>query len=367
MRVLSTRTRRTNINRHPMPIDRRILGICMAVCLGLGVTQLGLFSQGIHASLEAQDSVHPEQQLPSLDINDPYSRNDDSAPLDLTSFAHCATATPFVNAVGAFTTKPIWFSMFPDTISETLHKSLINSLTGTSAGGKSFYASIKGKLRHCIGSGQSVTCSNVHPKIKMSRGPDSLSNDFYSKYIMVLRNPMGNFPSSYNAKSAKYSGIIGQVPEEDWRKVRDEWFETMWQEWKETITTWNNTSSYDVGMYFVYEDVYDATRGLKMMKKLRSFLLEAGFDVAAEEALACIWYNAVGKDKLERFHKSNYGDYDDYVPGFLQEQKTFLLHEMEVMMKEFEDGATLVEILGGYRNDIESKIRIDAPSTTASD
>ena len=320
-------------------------------------------SNPVHVKLPPMEGTDPDSGSSIV-----TSSSSTSSSLDLTRFEQCSTAIPNVKAsdsTSTYTTKPLWLTMIPFAIPESLHKSLINPLTGTTSGAKSFYASIKGQLKHCIGNGQSVTCSNVHPGVEMNKGmPDSLSNGYYSKYIMVIRNPMGYFPQSFNAKSAKYSGTVGQTPEEEWRKARDEWFENMWGEWKKTITTWRDTTKYDIGMYLVYEDLYDVNKGPEMMKQLRSLLMEAGFDVAPEEDLGCIWYNAVGKEDLERFHRLHY-DYEDYIPGYTQEQKNYLLKEMEVMMKEFEGDSTLVEILGGYMKDIESKMRIDVASVVA--
>ncbi len=279
---------------------------------------------------------------------------------DLQPYENCSSAVPNVpKAPSNFTTKPIWMSMTPFVISDAFHKTLINPLTGTTSGAKSYYSSMRGVLRHCIGNGQTVTCLNVHPAVEMKPGmPDSSSKDFYSKYILVLRNPMTSLPATYNAKSNKYSKTEGQLSEDTWRAARDQWFEGMIDIWKKTLVTWNETKNYDIGMYLVYEDLYDIKRGPLLMKKLRSFLIEAGFNVAPDEDLNCIWYNAVGEDNLKRFSKLRY-DYDDYIPGFTSSQKDAMLNMLEETKKEISTDSQLVGILERYIDEIKKGLKID--------
>ena len=173
---------------------------------------------------------------------------------------------------------------------------------------------------------------------------------------------MTSFPATYNAKSTKYSGTVGQLPEENWREARDDWFEGMIELWKKTIVTWKETKNYDVGMYFVYEDLYDMKKGPLLMKNLRSFLIEAGFNVASEHELNCIWYNAVGEENLRRFRKLRY-DYEDYIPGFTSIQKERILQELEDTKQKFTNDTQLVEILDRYIGEINSRLKIDVPAT----
>lgn len=164
-------------------------------------------------------------------------------------------------------------------------------------------------------------------------------------------------PAGYNAKAAKYSGLIGQLPEKEWRRVRDEWFDGMLESWEKLIVTWKATK-YNVGMYLVYEDLLDFDRGVETMKKLRLFLLKEGFEVIPQEDLGCIWFKAVGKDTLERYYRKRY-DYDDYIPGFTMEQKDKMIQRLRRMTQDFHKDYELVSILEKYINDIENNIKID--------
>jgi hypothetical protein len=333
--------------------QRAMLAVCMmAVCL-----LLVPLSHDFNASLGTDEMDLGKISSSNEPIHVKFPSSDKEV-VDLSQYQHCEKETPSVKGPDTFTTKPIWTVMMPFTISEALHKNLINSLTGTRAGGKSFYASMKKKLKHCIGNGQSVTCLNVHPSVEMNKGmPDSKAPQFYEKYIMILRNPMTLFPAAYNAKLAKYSGTVGQLSEEEWRKSRDQWFDGMLEAWKNSIVTWRETT-YDLGMYLVFEDLFNMKRGTETMKKLRVFLLDAGFEVASEEELSCILFNVVGKDDLKQFQLKRYL-YDDYIPGYTVEQKNSMLSKLRTMKEEFQNDSELCRILDEYMEDIDSNIKID--------
>mmetsp|Transcript_1367 Transcript_1367/g.2094 ORF Transcript_1367/g.2094 Transcript_1367/m.2094 type:complete len:122 (+) Transcript_1367:238-603(+) len=111
-------------------------------------------------------------------------------------------------------------------------------------------------------------------------------------------------------------------------------------------------------MYLVYEDLMDVEKGPETMKKLRTLLSAEGFNVAEEEDVACIWYNAIGKESLERHHKLHY-DYEDYIPGYTTAQKEAMLKELSDMMKEYENDDALVDVLAMYKSDVEKNMRID--------
>lgn len=165
-------------------------------------------------------------------------------------------------------------------------------------------------------------------------------------------------PAGYNSKAEKYSGVVGQIPEEEWQRVREEWFDGMLEAWKKLIVTWKKTEKYSVGMYLVYEDLLDWNTGIETMKKLRNFLSKEGFSVVPEKELGCILFRAVGKDNIERFFKRRY-EYDDYIPGFTMEQKDKMIKGLRRIKQEFKDDLELVPILDRYIDDIENNIKID--------
>ena len=201
----------------------------------------------------------------------------------------------------------------PFTISDGMLSQLIASMTGNSRGARNYYRSGSGFSR-CIGNGESVTCTNNHPYLELGRGlPDSGMDTYNSKYILVLRNPLTNFPATYNLKSATYQGTVGQISEDEWRTARDTWLKTQVEGFKSQVNRWKETKL-DLGMYLVYEDLFDPKKGLIVMKKLRSLFVDEGFKVVEEKDLACAWYNGIGLENLQRHQQFHY-NYEDYMPG----------------------------------------------------
>ena len=204
--------------------------------------------------------------------------------------------------------------MYPFTMDDGMISQLITNITGNKRGSKIYYNSVEEKLRRCIGFGETVTCTVLHPSLELGRGlPDSGMDIYNSKYILVLRNPLTNFPASHNAKAEKYHGVVGQLSEKDWRSARDEWGKNVVEGFKNHVNKWNETKL-DHGMYLVYEDFFDPKKGPIVMKKLRSLFVEAGFKVVEEKDLACAWYNAIGLENLQRYQHYHY-NYVDYMPG----------------------------------------------------
>jgi len=278
--------------------------------------------------------------------------------LNLTEFRKCNVSFQPHKAQSVWNTKPIWIPAFPTSLKESTHKSIIKQMTGLDQGGKSYYASAKGGLRFCFGSTETATCSNVHPLTDMAGGPDKKSDKFYSEYIMAIRNPMAAIPAMANEKQNKYHGGTGQMSEDAWRKLRDEWFNNMIKAWVSFIQIWKMTSDYKAGMYLVYEELYDVDEGPKALGRLRGILHAAGFDVAPEVDVPCIWFKSIGEDDLQQNHKINY-EYNDYIPGYTKVQKELLLAALSTLVHDYKEDEELASILQRYSNTIMHAIRID--------
>ena len=134
--------------------------------------------------------------------------------LELKPYQNCSSAVPTIpDGSESSATKPIFFSMQPFQVPEQVEKDLINKLTGTSYGSKSFYAK-KGGQRHCQGGSRTVTCINIETGTTMERR----ASQFHNKYILVLRNPMSYLPSYINAKQAAcHNQILGQMQKGTWK------------------------------------------------------------------------------------------------------------------------------------------------------
>lgn len=276
--------------------------------------------------------------------------------LDLSPFLKCPSTNPELPPPKEeWTTKPVWLTQFHHSMPHHLDENLINPLTMTADGAKDFYISKPG-LHKCVGDTETVTCNNIHPKLPADI--DLMYNDFYSKYILFIRNPMTAIPSSHNWKLNKFHGLEGQTPEDDWGETRDGWVERMWKQWKKSILEWK-ASKYDLGMYLVYEDLMDVRRGPKTLQKMAVLLQEAGFDVVDDEdAINCIWYNGIGKERLE-VHKEMGQEYEDYIPGFRENHKTFFIDELNKLIREIKGDDVLENILLRYKWEIDGKIRVD--------
>ena len=303
----------------------------------------------------------PVSSADSMEDMTDYSENPE-IPLDLSGFQNCSDVYKYHEIVprprNNWTTKPLFVSMTPHTISEPLHKNLINYLTRLPAGAKSFYVSRKNSLKYCKGTSETATCTTHYPGVPMKRGlPDGFTH-FNDQYIYVLRNPMFNFPAVQNSKDFLYRHIVGQTKKQNWIEYRDTYFSQMMKEWKKSLKTWSETR-YKLAMYLTYEDLMDINKGPKSLKTLAGILKNAGFDVVEEDdAIKCIWFNAVGAEQIQRHHKIHY-DYDEYIPGYSISQRDEMLSELESFLNENEKDTELVKIIRRYMNDIREHMKID--------
>jgi len=257
-----------------------------------------------------------------------------------------------------WTTKPIWLPGYSTSFQENIHNDIINRMTGLDSGAKSFYASRKGALRQCYGTTETATCSNIHPIVKMNGGPEKNSVKFFPGYIMAIRNPITAIPAFHNEKQIKYHNGKGQVAEKVWQETRDKFLPIMIEEWKSVLKAWKESTHYKVGMYLVYEDLMNERKGSDVLNTLRALFDSAGFSVAPKEDLTCIWYNAIGKERLEQYQKQPY-EYDDYIPGYTKKQQDLLSVEISVLIEEYKDDNELLSILTRYKDTIQHNIRIE--------
>ena len=261
--------------------------------------------------------------------------------------------------------KPIFFNSYPSTFPSSFSQQVITLLTNLPRGMKSFYASSKNRLRFCIGDTLTATCENIHPVVDMN-DPNKRYNTYYSKYILALRNPMRSFPASAYGKLVAYHGLQGQMPEENWKSLIDQYLkEDLWKNWKSIITAWQE-SKFDLGMYFVYEDIFSKEKGPRVLQKMALLLQEAGFEVpvlkdniegTVDEKMYCLW------SSLEKPSGGvhDYSDWD-YTPGYTDDQLSFLSKAMEELKSDMNNQSNfeLVEILQSYQEEIEGSMSKNA-------
>jgi hypothetical protein len=270
---------------------------------------------------------------------------------DLSKYENCTVSTP--PARSEWTTKPLFFPSYPDSIDEKLLKSLTSSMTGLGAGAKSFYASSRQSgLRQCFGKTETAACLLIHPMVEMKPGPLSKTAKFAPQLVYLMRNPATAMPAFMNGKRIRYAKLPGQTPEDEWRKSRFMYLEGLWKSFKNQLKTWHGYTEggayYKVGLYLVHEHLMDPERGPAAVAKLATVLSEAGFPTAPKEDMACVWYKSVGgKAALEHYHKYRYG-FDEYLPGYTKEQQAMLLQGLSELTEEYSSDAELVEILKEY-------------------
>lgn len=272
---------------------------------------------------------------------------------DLSQYDNCTIATPAERE--SWTTKPLWFPAYPNSIDENIVKSLVSSITGLGAGAKSFYASSRQmRLRQCFGKTETASCILIHPMVEMTPGPMEKINQFASPIVYMLRNPATAMPAFLNGKRIKYARLPGQTPVDEWRSNRDAYLDTgLWEGFKNQLKTWHGYTEgqgayYKIEMYLVHEHLMDPDRGVAAVQRLATILSDAGFPTAPKEDMGCIWYKGVGgKQALEHYHKYRY-EFEEYLPGYTQEQKAIMLEGLAKLTDEYKSDTELATILKEY-------------------
>ena len=354
----------------------RIGMICLLLLVVLYVVVTGTTHSTGTEAVRSSEAVHTkksesqQQQAARKPLIEP----------DLSKYDNCTLPIPPVGSRSEWTSKPLWFPSYPDSMDDNILKSAISSITGLSAGAKSFYASSRAMgLRQCIGRTETASCLNIHPMVLMKPDPTSKTNIFASPIVYILRNPATAMPAFMNQKRIKYAKLEGQTPLDEWRSSRDQFLSTgLWDGYVQQLRTWLDyaatTSStaaststtttvtnpyYTIGMYLAREHWMDPERGPAELVRLARLLSEAGFPIlfdanASDLTVAsCIWYRSIGgKAVLEGYHANHQYDFSDYVPGYTKEQKEMMLEGLSKLMKDYDSDEELVAILTEYTDTI---------------
>lgn len=281
--------------------------------------------------------------LPTISKNASSQR--DSQIASFTKYENCTISFSPEPEKPNWTTKPFWFPSYPDSMDDDLVKKIITGITGLSAGAKSYYAQSK-KLKKCKGQTETALCMLIHPIVETT--PEKFASDFQEKVIIGMRNPMTAIPTHFNGKAIKYHNQKGQVSQDDWRNFRDQYMKGMLEEWKKQIRTWKSMNPYHVGTYISLEQMMDSKEGPAALQRLAKDLRSAGFQVANDDDIPCIWYTGVRKETLEAYEKHKY-EYTDYYPGYTKDQQNLLIEELDKFVDENKDDAGLVAILKEYQ------------------
>ena len=237
---------------------------------------------------------------------------------------------------------------------------------------KNFHMSIRNKLKRCKGMSETVGCSSGHPTVPTK--PETQTDAFRKEVILPIRNPATVIPISYAYKNIQYHNAEKQVPEKEWKKMRDDYFEGSLGDWFNVIKFWRGMkkdSYYFTKLYVPFEDLVttDAAKGAVMVKKLSDTISgrfsnsdgEHFFDTSTSERdYKCLWYRTA-KNEWER-EKTIIGD---YIPPYTQDQKDKMVRDLRSFAVEIEsdsfDGdqdAVLVSLLRRYADQIEKYVRV---------
>ena len=239
--------------------------------------------------------------------------------------------------------KPLWFVTAHHTFEDSVHRELIKNITNLKVGGKSFYASIKGSLRHCIGTTETASCAT-------SDLPTKQFENYQNMYVLVIQNVKTVMPLATNKKNIKYHGIEGQMTIESWRSTRKEWFEQMVEGWIAQIQEWRD-SQFDIGMYIVYEDLMDPKRGPEVVRQLAKVFKQAGFDTIDigiddddDEQMTCAWMTSIVVESIKEYHANNKYEFGDYTPGYTKKEKQFMVEKLSEYMNKTSNQVVIMEI-----------------------
>lgn len=275
--------------------------------------------------------------------------------LDLAEFEDCQISFQ-PNGAPEWTDKqkPIFIPTFPGLGSDPILKGIITQLTGIPTSFRSYYAQGQGFRRcqpHVVACSLGLTLGNM----------DSSKFDrFSSQVIFPIRNPKTQMPAHFNMKAIMYHGVEGQIEEEDWRSNRDVWLSTVLGTWRDAIVEWNSLQKHNISFYVPYEHLLNKDRGPALVKRIAALLIDFGYSVATEDSdLKCIWYQNVGRTRLQQYHEVGY-EFNDYVPGYTQEQKEIMLDSIRNMTDMYgSSDEQLYDILEEYRLSILEYTKLD--------
>jgi len=248
---------------------------------------------------------------------------------------------------------------------------------------KEFHMSIKNRLKRCTGVSETVGCSCNHPLVPVNA--ETQTDQFRPGAILSIRNPATVIPMYYAYKHIAYQKATKQAPEEDWRNMRDLYWEGSFQNWMNVIQFWRGTaeesSYYSTVIYVPFEDLVttDASKGIPKIRELSDAISgrkspntkdddDDGFfeTTDAEQDYECLWYRAA-KREWER-EQTIIGD---YVPAYTQAQKDKMVKDLRAYAADVEkdpfqgdQDMVLVSLLRRYAHQIEEYLLVEEPQAT---
>lgn len=240
---------------------------------------------------------------------------------------------------------------------------------------KDFHKSIRNKLKRCKGQSETVGCTSNHPNTPTS--PEGQTSEFRPEAILSVRNPATVIPASFAYKNIAYHKATKQAEEEQWRKMRDEYFEVSFESWMNTIKFWRGASEessyYFTSIYVLFEDLMttDLSKGTAAVQALSDSISGRKatntndgdfFETStAQEDYKCLWYRSA-KEEWKR-QQTIIGD---YIPAYTQAQKEKMVNGLNAYAEEVEKDSftaeqdeALISLLRRYAEQIELYVRVE--------
>jgi hypothetical protein len=276
------------------------------------------------------------------------------------------------------TTKPMWVASFPGSGAE-LFRELITSITGQPTAEGAYQGDCH----------DAVTCKTHWPTMSggrfqdpmqsssppPSRSSSSLSSASLSKThygtssILLLRNPRHALPSWYNQV---YETRVGaelhsqQAPQKSWERWRGGTaaqsksfkLEYRMEQWKDLILYWlalaENNDYYHVDLIVPYEKLVHESTGPSILQKVANVLSKEKVSTVAEAAdIPCLWkYTVQEKKSMKRSSHR-------YEPAYTWRHQQQMLGMLDEVMDKVSHLPELVQIIKGYRQDVQHNMLIE--------
>jgi hypothetical protein len=253
-------------------------------------------------------------------------------------------------------TKPLWVASFPGSGAE-LFRELVTSITGQPTADGAYNGDCH----------DAVTCKTHWPT--MSGGnfqdPNMLSfkrkKPFGKSSILLIRNIRDALPSWYNQI---YEVRVGadfhsqQAPQAAWERWRGSKPKSFMlgkrmEQWKDLILYWVQHNDYHVDLIVPYERLVHPTTGPAILQKVANVLSKEKVSTVAEQAdIPCLWkYTVQDKKSMKRSsHK--------YEPAYTLLHQKQMLYVIDEVIYKVSHLPELVQIMEGYRQDVELNMLI---------
>ncbi|KAL7530513.1 hypothetical protein ACHAWF_003408 [Thalassiosira exigua] len=287
---------------------------------------------------EAKESSNGKGEASPPGIEQKKATNTDPEPKTVVAvsaptkdYSHCTNdpPKPKENVFVDKKVEPLWLPAYPTSLPPASYAAFLEALTGVPKAAKSYYRSSPSLKRcHHVNSDfkvDAVTCEIVHPIVPCKRpSPSAQKDNFGSKVLLALRNPLTAFPAYHQSKAEAYHNQKGQVMKEDWIKFRDDYVgdgneSPLFDEWKNFIMEWRQYWSHEA-------------KGPALAGRLSRIFQEEGFPMLFDDGILCLWYKHFYEVLSAEENKR--AEEGWFLPEYTDKQLEMMVRELEAFQKE---------------------------------